>query len=168
MFTALTAAEVLKKTGVVKLESNAVHKAVKKVQWHGRMEQIADNIYVDGAHNPEGIEALICSVSPITCGRKTILLFSVVNDKDYDRMIKSICDSNMFDYFVIAGIQGKRCLDDSCISDTFKKYTDKPVMDKINIKDAYESAAALRRDIDGVLFCTGSLYLVGEIMSIIK
>lgn len=165
---ALTAAEVLKKTGVVKLESNAVHKAVKKVQWHGRMEQIADNIYVDGAHNPEGIEALICSVSPITCGRKTILLFSVVNDKDYDRMIKSICDSNMFDYFVIAGIQGKRCLDDSCISDTFKKYTDKPVIDKINIKDAYESAAALRRDIDGVLFCTGSLYLVGEIMSIIK
>ena len=165
---ALTAAEVLKKTGVVKLESNAVHKAVKKVQWHGRMEQIADNIYVDGAHNPEGIEALICSVSPITCGRKTILLFSVVNDKDYDRMIKSICDSNMFDYFVIAGIQGKRCLDDRCISDTFKKYTDKPVMDKINIKDAYESAAALRRDIYGVLFCTGSLYLVGEIMSIIK
>lgn len=165
---ALTAAEVLKKTGVVKLESNAVHKAVKKVQWHGRMEQIADNIYVDGAHNPEGIEALICSVSPITCGRETILLFSVVNDKDYDRMIKSICDSNMFDYFVIAGIQGKRCLDDSCISDTFKKYTDKPVIDKINIKDAYESAAALRRDIDGVLFCTGSLYLVGEIMSIIK
>ena len=53
-------------------------------------------------------------------------------------------------------------------SDTFKKYTDKPVIDKINIKDAYESAAALRRDIDGVLFCTGSLYLVGEIMSIIK
>ena len=62
----------------------------------------------------------------------------------------------------------ERCLDDSCISDTFKKYTDKPVIDKINIKDAYESAAALRRDIDGVLFCTGSLYLVGEIMSIIK
>ena len=74
----------------------------------------------------------------------------------------------MFDYFVIAGIQGKRCLDDRCISDTFKKYTDKPVIDRINIKDAYESAAALRRDIDGVLFCTGSLYLVGEIMSIIK
>ena len=47
-------------------------------------------------------------------------------------------------------------------------YIYKPVIDKINIKDAYESAAALRRDIDGVLFCTGSLYLVGEIMSIIK
>lgn len=125
MFTALTAAEVLKKTGVVKLESNAVHKAVKKVQWHGRMEQIADNTYVDGAHNPEGIEALICSVSPITCGRKTILLFSVVNDKDYDRMIKSICDSNMFDYFVYRRYTGKKMPDDSCISDTFKKYTDK-------------------------------------------
>ena len=42
-FTGTYGAEVLKKTGVVKLESNAVHKAVKKVQWHGRMEQIADS-----------------------------------------------------------------------------------------------------------------------------
>ena len=65
-------------------------------------------------------------------------------------MIKSICDSNMFDYFVIAGIKGKAAWMTAVYMIHLRKYTDKLVIDKIKIKDAYESAAALRRDIDGV------------------
>ena len=56
---------------------------------------------------PEGHRSTYLFSKPDYLRQKDGTALSVVNDKDYDRMIKSICDSNMFDYFVIAGYREK-------------------------------------------------------------
>ena len=160
---ALTAAAVLQRCGRVRLSEAKTHMAAEAVRWQGRMEELLPDVYVDGAHNPEGIDALIKSVPYIAGDRKRILMFSAVNDKDYNEMIKSLCGCGEFDLFVVTQIEGKRKLDDSQIYRIFERYTEKPVSDCADICGAFDEACRLRDESGGVLFCTGSLYLVGEI-----
>ena len=124
---ALTAMAVLQKLKVVELDINECKQAVKQTHWEGRMEEVLTNVYVDGAHNPEGIEAFIASVRGICKDKSCVLLFSVVRDKNFEKMIQALCLSQLFDEFVITQVGGARKLDDKSMKDTFKHYTDKKV-----------------------------------------
>ena len=90
-------------------------------------------------------------------------MFSAVNDKDYDKMIKRLCECGEFDEFVVTQIEGRRKLCDTQIYKVFDKYTGQPVTDYKDVCKPFVGACELRRKSGGVLFCTGSLYMVGEI-----
>ena len=68
-------------------------KGLKNTFWPGRMEQVRPGIYLDGAHNPGGIEAFIQTAGEISDrqGKKPWLLFAAVSDKDYERMAEQLC-----------------------------------------------------------------------------
>lgn len=58
---ALKGLEVLEENGFLKIEENAVKRALKKVRWEGRYKKLRlkdKEILVDCAHNPEGIKTL--------------------------------------------------------------------------------------------------------------
>ena len=139
--------------------------AVREHIWAGRFETLAQNppVILDGAHNPEGIEAFVKSAEAIAGDNKACLFFSVVNDKDYTSMIKTLCQSGVFDMYVITQIDGSRKLDRERIKDTFVKYTDKKVKEFDNIGEAYKYVLSKRDEEDAYCFCAGSLYLVGDI-----
>lgn len=162
---ALTAMAVLQKLKVVELDINECKQAVKQTHWEGRMEEVLTNVYVDGAHNPEGIEAFIASVRGICKDKSCVLLFSVVRDKNFEKMIQALCLSQLFDEFIITQVGGARKLDDKSMKDTFKHYTDKKVTEFENVSQAFSYAMDKKKDI---LVCAGSLYLTGEIKSIIS
>lgn len=61
---ALTVCAVLKDSGV-KLDDRLTKEAVSKTHWAGRMELVKDNLYVDGAHNPQGIRSFVDSVDSL-------------------------------------------------------------------------------------------------------
>lgn len=164
---ALTAVRVLEKLGIVRLFEDKVKKAVKETYWQGRMEEIRKDVYVDGAHNPEGIEAFIQSAAVICRGRKCCLFFSVVNDKNYDEMICRLCGSGIFDAYVTTGIEGSRRLAGQRIFEIFEKYTQNPVVVCENVKEGFETALDISIKNEGMCFCTGSLYLVGELKDIL-
>ena len=67
-------------------------KGLKNTFWPGRMEQVRPGIYLDGAHNPGGIEAFIQTAGEISDrqGKKPWLLFAAVSDKDYERMAEQL------------------------------------------------------------------------------
>ena len=44
----------------------AYYKGLKNTFWPGRMEQVRPGIYLDGAHNPGGIEAFIQTAGEIS------------------------------------------------------------------------------------------------------
>lgn len=163
---ALTAVAYLKCAGAISYDESAVHRAVEKTYWAGRMEEVAARVYVDGAHNPEGIEAFVKSAEAIAGDNKACLFFSVVNDKDYTSMIKTLCQSGVFDMYVITQIDGSRKLDRERIKDTFVKYTDKKVKEFDNIGEAYKYVLSKRDEEDAYCFCAGSLYLVGDIKAL--
>lgn len=163
---ALTAVRVLERLGVVQLFEDKVKKAVKEAYWQGRMEEIRQDVYVDGAHNPEGIEAFIESAAVIGRDRKCCLFFSVVNDKNYEEMICRLCGSGIFDAYVITSIEGSRKLAGQRIFEIFEKYTKSPVVVCENVKEGFETALDISIKNQGMCFCTGSLYLVGELKDI--
>lgn len=162
---ALTAAAVLNQYGIAELEEAAVHAAVRKTFWAGRMEEVCCNIFVDGAHNPDGIECLIETAQAISGGRKCKLLFSVVSDKNYEDMIQRLCTCGVFDGYVVTQVEGKRQMADTSLREVFERYTDCPVYGFESVREAYLFARRNRAQ-ETVLICTGSLYLVGEIKAI--
>lgn len=144
-----------------------IRRGLESVTWEGRMEQICEGFYIDGAHNPDGIAALLDTAAAMkknTRGRY-VLMFSAVNDKDYASMIKEICDSNIFDEYVITQIEGARCLDVSKIADTFRRYTDGHVNEEPDVGQAVKKSVECFGG-NATVICAGSLYLAGEVRKV--
>ena len=144
-----------------------IRRGLESVTWEGRMEQVCEGFYIDGAHNPDGIAALLDTAAAMkknTRGRY-VLMFSAVNDKDYSSMIKEICDSNIFDEYVITQIEGARCLDVSKIADTFRRYTDGHVNEEPDVGQAVKKSVECFGG-NATVICVGSLYLAGEVRKV--
>lgn len=136
--------------------------AVGKTRWEGRMEEIEHNVYIDGAHNPDGIRQFLKTAQWLKEGCKMYLLFGAVHEKDYSRMIEEICVMGGFDGFVLTRISNHRALDPEIMRAEFEKNTDKPVYVVEDVKEAYETAKKFLGEKD-LLLCAGSLYLVGAV-----
>lgn len=158
---ALTACAVLKDSGV-KLDDRLTKEAVSKTHWAGRMELVKDNLYVDGAHNPQGIRSFVDSVNSLYESEKlpdATLLFSVVSDKNYDQMIKTLCECKYFKCIYVTMTGGARRLSAKIIKQTFEAH-----LRGISI-EIFESVDRAMHEWDnGLMFATGSLYLVGDVV----
>ena len=76
--------------------------------WPGRMEAVGEDIYVDGAHNDDGIQELVRSVNGIFQEKDIYLVFAVAEDKDYDRMIQDLCGLNGLKGVIVTEIDNGR------------------------------------------------------------
>jgi len=61
---------------------------LKKTFWPGRLEKIDDNVYVDGAHNLDGIKSLANFLDKID--KPKTVIYSCFKDKDYPQMIQTL------------------------------------------------------------------------------
>ena len=91
---------------------------------------------------------------------------AAVVEKDYDEMIQEICREANFTSIVATQIEGDRKVEASRLADLFRKYTDAAVYAEPDVERAF--SLALEQRGAGMLFCAGSLYLVGEIKAIIE
>ena len=162
--TALCALEVL--LSKEQIQVHKVQRALAHAKWAGRMEEVAEDVYVDGAHNEDGIAAFLESVRTSPDERRRVLLFSVVSDKEYEDMICRIERSGLFESYIIAGITDRRGLSGEQIVDCFQKSRSEDVYLCGSVKEAYEKALDVKGD--GVLYVAGSLYLAGEIKALLK
>ena len=67
-----------------------------KYQMAGRMETILPGVIVDGAHNEDGVRRFVETAERFQKEYPLTLLFSAVNDKDYQDMIHTICSRIKF------------------------------------------------------------------------
>ena len=149
----------------IRLSDEQIHTGITTAFWEGRMEELCPDVYVDGAHNEDGIRAFLETAKAMK-DRKQILMFSAVADKAYDTMIKEICDSEAFDEYVVCTVEyTNRAMPAEVFLETFRKYTDKPVFQEETASAAFAKVMSLKKDGDRV-FIAGSLYLVGEIKRI--
>ena len=142
-----------------------IQEVLKATVWQGRMEEVLPDVFLDGAHNENGICAFLDSVEKTEAGRKS-LLFSVVSDKDYKTIIKKIVESRLFDKIVITGLNNSRALSVQEILQIFYECGRKEI---VVIDDAEQAFATLCREKveEEQIFVAGSLYLVGRIKEII-
>lgn len=137
---------------------------IQNVKWPGRMETILPGVIVDGAHNADGVAQFVKTVEQFRKNNRVILLFSAVSDKDYEKMIQLICEKICPDAVVTTQIQGERLILAENLAQLFVQYGAKQVTAVPSVKEALETAIELQGD--GMVFCVGSLYLIGEIKAI--
>ncbi|MCQ2507228.1 MAG: bifunctional folylpolyglutamate synthase/dihydrofolate synthase [Dorea sp.] len=139
-----------------------VNDAVAGIRWEGRMEQVSPYLTIDGAHNPGAIEAFIKSVRLLGEKEEPVIIFSAVSDKKYEQMIKNLCENVPAKGYVVTEIEDKRRVTASELSEIFRRYTDRPVYCQKELSAALEKAMEIR-DGESMVYCLGSLYLVGMV-----
>ena len=147
-------------------DKKLVLKALKDTLWQGRMEYVEKNIYVDGAHNEDGIRRFIESMRELKKHRRIHLLFTAVKEKNTSEMINEICTSGLFDSYVITTLNSYRAIPVNELSAEFLKYSPN-VISETDITQAYLKLKSLMHG-DDIAVCAGSLYLVGDIKAIIQ
>lgn len=140
-------------------------KGIRDTRWQGRMETVLPGVVFDGAHNADGIREFIRTVQSVQENREISLLFSAVVEKEYEKMIQTICESCRPVSVVVTQIDGARVVPADTLAEVFRKYTKAPVIAKTDVEEAFDTA--LENKGDSMLFCAGSLYLVGELKAIL-
>jgi dihydrofolate synthase/folylpolyglutamate synthase len=148
-----------------KLDYSIVYEGIRHTHWEGRMEQVLPGVFFDGGLNLNGIQALMDTVADMP-GTK-ILLFSVVQEKNYGEMIRCICNGSPWKEIILTAVPNGRRLEPEILMQHFKQYTDTPIQIIEDYRAAYVQALRKKADAD-VLICTGSLYLIGALKEIDK
>ena len=162
---ALKTMEVLRSIVPASLET--IQKGMRETRWQGRMETILPGVIADGAHNEDGVAKFVETAVHFQEESPLTLLFSAVDDKDYPDMIHTICKNIRFRNIVVTEVGGYRMVPAKKLAELFQKEGYEHTEACPEIPDAFDRALELRGE-DGLLFCVGSLYLVGEIKSVIR
>lgn len=146
-----------------RLTEAQITEGIRTARWAGRMERAGENLYLDGAHNPGGIKAFIQAAASMAARqkKKAYLLFGAVSDKDYRAMARLLCEGISWVGIGVVHIDSSRSMDTEVLAEAFSQAYKGPVR-------AFETAGEALREMkkqagDELLFCAGSLYLIGEL-----
>lgn len=152
------------------LTAEKIKKALFDTSWEGRMEEVKPGIFLDGAHNVDGIGAFLSSVCEDHCPGRRILIFSAVSDKNYSQMLLDILKSELFAEVIVTQIAGERGVNAETLYETLlslKAEGDCVLGNKMictctqMLPDAIEQALTEQQHLD-YIYIVGSLYLVGQ------
>lgn len=162
---ALKTAEVIK--NVVNLPKDSVLRGLRETRWQGRMETVLPGVIVDGAHNEDGVEKFVETAEHFQKDYPLTLLFSAVDDKDYTDMIRTVAGRIRFQHVIVTQVGGYRKVPSEQLADIFRKEGCLCAESCEDVESSFRRALEYRGK-EGMLFCVGSLYLVGEIKAIIQ
>lgn len=161
---AVTAIRVIDREGA--FTDEVIRKGVEEMRWQGRMETVLPGVIIDGAHNEAGVEEFVKTARRLEADYPVTLLFAAVGDKDYQHMIETICRELRLERVIVTEVGGYRSVDVKVPEELFRQFGAKKVTAIPDVEEAFDEA--LREQGDGILFCVGSLYLVGNIKSILE
>lgn len=191
-YQAMNAALAVKVLEILEIEgvnAEVCRKALASVHWTGRMQQVAPNVWVDGAHNPGGIRAFIQAVkaqnglavqekqsaqqpdqgeqNAADMHPQIQLLFAAVSDKDYHEMIRLLCTELSPERVTMVQLKSERGLQADALARQFEDAGCSHVTAFDSTKDALKHVLSEKKEGDH-LYMVGSLYLIGEILEDLK
>lgn len=154
-----------------RVSAEQIRAGLENAFWPGRMEEVLPEVFVDGAHNADGIRAFLETVRGDGCegrGQKRTLLFSVVQDKDYKSMIGQVRDSALFDRILVARMETGRAASLESLRALWGAGGGVSAAPDFygSVRAAFEEAVSKR--CGGRVYIAGSLYLVGEIKEFLR
>ena len=191
-YQAMNAALAVKVLEILEIEgvnAEVCRKALASVHWTGRMQQVAPDVWVDGAHNPGGIRAFIQAVKaqngPAVQEKQSAqqpdqgeqnaadmhpqiqLLFAAVSDKDYHEMIRLLCTELSPERVTVVQLKSERGIQADALARQFEDAGCSHVTAFDSTKDALKHVLSEKKEGDH-LYMVGSLYLIGEILEDLK
>ena len=155
---ALTALELAGETFPV--SETAVREGLKSVTWPGRFEVICESptVILDGAHNGEGVKALVEAIEEFRQGKNVKLLFASMEDKDWRLMLDTLV--TVADEMVLTRVDMERSADPQELANHRAQKVPYQVIE--DSRSALRTLFAAARP-EEIIVVAGSLYLLGEI-----
>jgi dihydrofolate synthase/folylpolyglutamate synthase len=147
-----------------RLDSAAVVAAAREVLVPGRMQVIGQHplTVVDGAHNPDGIAALVESLPELPgASERLVAVVSILEDKDAAGMLAALLPS--CSALIITSSRNPRALPPPTIASLTRQLGGPPT----EIVASPQGAMARARELagpGGVVLATGSIYLIADLL----
>lgn len=159
--TALATLEILRKSGAVKLDREALYEGLKRARQPGRFEVISEDplVIIDGAHNEAGAQALQETMAQHFAGKKILLVAGILADKEIDSIVKFL--TKITDHIIVTEPDNPRKLAAEKLAEHVADFgvAAEAVSD---VEAAVHRAKELAEGYDVILFA-GSLYLIGDV-----
>lgn len=176
--TALATLEILRKSGAVKLDREALYEGLKRARQPGRFEVISGSgpaadgaggpnaddrrtpvVIIDGAHNEAGAQALQETMAQHFAGKKILLVAGILADKEIDSIVKFL--TKITDHIIVTEPDNPRKLAAEKLAE---HVADFGVAAEVvsDVEAAVHRAKELADGYDVILFA-GSLYLIGDV-----
>lgn len=145
------------------ISEDAIRAGLACASWPGRFELLSQDplLIVDGAHNPNGVEALVDTIRAYFPDQKINFVMGVMKDKDYHTMLRLIAPYAA--RFITELPDAHRALRPEALKSEIREYFDGPVETADSVTAAVERAMELAEGTDAITICFGSLYQVAEI-----
>jgi dihydrofolate synthase/folylpolyglutamate synthase len=145
------------------LHGDAVRAAVAGTVVPGRLQVIAERplTLADGAHNPDGVRALVASLDPLHLSEPRVLVLSVLADKDVATMVELL--ASRFATVVCTQSSEPRALSASALAAAVHRSA--PAAEVCCESEPATALAAGRRlaGSSGTVLVSGSLYLLADL-----
>lgn len=158
--SAVQAPEGEQKPGI---SEDAIRAGLIRASWPGRFELLSRKplLIVDGAHNPNGVEALVDTIRAYFPDQKINFVMGVMKDKDYHTMLRLIAPYAA--RFITELPDAHRALRPEELKSEIRTYFDGPVETADSVTAAVQRAMELAEGSEAITICFGSLYQVADI-----
>lgn len=144
------------------ITENAIRAGLAQATWPGRFEVLSREplLIVDGAHNPNGVEALVDTIRAYFPDQKINFVMGVMKDKDYHTMLRLIAPYAA--RFITELPDAHRALRPDELKSEIRAYFDGPVETADSVTTAVQRAMEIAGDSMGTC-CTGAGTVRSEI-----
>ena len=152
-------------TNQIPAADSALRAGLAAVDWPGRMHRIqtvsGQTILMDGAHNPDGAEALRIALQEEFPGANPTMIFGVFRDKDSTSMCHSLAP--LAGRILLTPVHSERTEEPSRLVAACRESNPSAQIEVCqSLADALRAASAVP-----FVIIAGSLYLVGEAMELL-
>jgi dihydrofolate synthase/folylpolyglutamate synthase len=159
---ALAALERVK--NVLPISESAIRYGLRHVNWPGRFEVVGD-IVLDAAHNRASARWLRETLTAVYPERQPIMVFGAKADKDIRGMLDELLP--ITNHLIITQAVDSRAESPDAIAELARETGFEGTIDVIPpVGDAIEHARTIVKS--GLIFVTGSLYVVGEARTVLQ
>jgi len=144
-----------------RIEKDAIGQGLKDTRWEGRLEILQERplVLIDAAHNPPGVAALCNTLKAQFAGKRLLVIFGVLEDKDCRSMLKKLC--TIAQRLIITRPDSGRALPPEVVAKVAAPYWRDVVVAEKPLAALYRALAEAGPD--DLICVTGSIYLIGEI-----
>jgi dihydrofolate synthase/folylpolyglutamate synthase len=157
---AVVAVAALHRMGIA---PDAIERGIANTRWPGRLDRVSESpeIILDGAHNPAGARALAAYLERFYSARHVVLIYGAMRDKAVEE---------------VAGILFPHASEVIATSPRQARAVDPATIRALSAHPSLRAAPDLRRALEmarsgapgRAIFITGSLFLVGEAMTLLN
>ena len=184
--TAITAARFLLSEYPKEEQQKVIRRGLEQFVWEGRLEAVTPDVYVDGAHNPSAAHRLLESIKTLYASGvwdSAQLIFGASGDKDIRDVMRELC---VFPWnrIIVTRYRGSRAASTEELLQIARELVDSgtSLMAADSLAEALglagtdgtddnpQSGLSGEESHGGRIFTmiTGSLYLVGELKSLLQ